>query len=356
VSLTFDLYWQNRPLRVSGEVPGRGITVLMGASGAGKTTLLRALAGLDRAAGGAVRLNGETWQADEERLPAHRRRVGMVFQGAALLPGRSVAGNLNFALARARSPLLSKSEAVRATGIEALLDRPAESLSGGERQRVALARALVTDARLLVLDEPLSALDQAARQRLIAILQRLGRELAVPLLYVTHSLEETGLLADHLLYLAENRIVAAGPARPLLSDADGPFADHAHALTPVDASVVGHDEDDCLSELAWGAQRLWVPRIGAAPGDPVRLLLHARDISLALETPPDSSILNVVSARIGAWRDLGNGHCAVALDTDTGPLLARVTRRSARTLGLAPGLDVRALVKSVALPGPGEID
>lgn len=356
MSLLFDLSCAGGRVRAQGLIPGRGITVLMGESGAGKTSLLRALTGLDREATGEIRLRDDRWLGRGLNVPVHRRRIGMVFQQAALLPGRTVAGNLDFALARSRAPLLSRDKAIEATGIGSLLPQSVESLSGGERQRVALARALVTDARLLLLDEPLAALDQSARQRLLAILQRLAGEIAIPVIYVTHSLEEAGLLADQLLYLCDGHIAAAGPARQLLTDVEGPFVAHSHALTPIAASIRRHDDRDCLTELDWGTESLWVPRLAGLPGDPVRLLLHARDISLSLETPAESSILNLVNARVDAWRDLNNGQCAVRLDTPMGPLLARVTRRSSRLLGLHAGQAVKAMIKSVALPAPAAID
>lgn len=352
MSLKFDIRLQQGAFRLeaAGQVPAGGITALIGPSGAGKSTLLRVLAGLDQGARGVVQLGDEYWLSEDSLLPAHRRRIGLVFQDGALLPHLSVAGNLDYALKRADTPRLPRDEVIALTGIQTLLDHRPQQLSGGQRQRVALARSLLTAARALLLDEPLSALDQPARQQLIGILRRLPSRIGIPVLYVSHSLEEIAQLADHALLIDEGRILTAGPLRPLLSDLTHAPARQSHALTPIDGRIRYHDADDGLTAVAWGAETLWIPRISGEPGDNVRLLLHARDISLALEHPTDSSILNSVPAQVRDWFDHGNGQCTVRLDTDTGPLLARITRRSARLLNLQPGQSLFALVKSVALP------
>lgn len=352
MSLKFDVRLQQGAfhLEAAGQVPAGGITALIGPSGAGKSTLLRVLAGLDRGARGLVHLGDECWLSDDVQVPAHRRRVGLVFQDGGLLPHLSVSGNLDYALKRAGTPRLPKDEVIALTGIQALLRHRPHQLSGGQRQRVALARSLLTEARALLLDEPLSALDQPARQQLIGILRRLPSRIGIPVLYVSHSLEEIAQLADHALLIDAGRILAAGPLRPLLSDLTQSPARQSHALTPIDGRIRHHDAVDGLTAVAWGAETLWIPRTGGEPGDNVRLLLHARDISLAHEPPTDSSILNSVPAQVRDWFDHGNGQCTVRLDTDTGPLLARITRRSARLLDLQPGQSLFALIKSVALP------
>ncbi|WP_097459846.1 molybdenum ABC transporter ATP-binding protein [Mangrovitalea sediminis] len=340
----------NFQLEAVGQVPRGGITALIGPSGAGKSTLLRVLAGLETRATGHIRLGDETWLSAEQQVPAHRRRVGLVFQDGALLPHLTVAGNLDYALKRAQKPRLARNEAISLTGIRNLLEQRPSQLSGGQRQRVALARSLVTDASVLLLDEPLSALDQQARQPLIAILRQLPTRVGIPVLYVSHSLEEVGLLADHALLIEAGRICASGGLRPLLTDLEQSQARLPHALTPIDGSIRSHDVADGLTAIAWGRETLWIPRVGGEPGDGVRLLLHARDLSLALERPSDSSILNSVPVQVLDWYDHGNGQCTVRLETETGALLARITRRSARLLDLHPGQLLFALIKSVALP------
>jgi len=349
-------------LDASFTAPERGVTAVFGASGAGKSTLLRAMAGLERG-DGRVAVGDEVWQdsAAGRFLPTHRRPLGYVFQEAVLFDHLSVAGNLGYALVRTprERRRVGLDQAVAQLGLGALLDRRPEGLSGGERQRVAMARALLRSPDQLHLDEPMSALDAPARAEILPYLERLHRELAVPVLYVSHSREEVLRLADHLVLLEGGRVAATGPLTGLGASLAlaGAAAEDDDAGTMADAVVAGHDEEYALSWLEVGGLRVTLPRVDAAPGEVRRLRFHARDVSLARHRPEATSILNVFPARVVELRPAGPSQVLAVLRlAATGggegvPLLASITRRSAAVLELAPGDEVWAQVKAVALVG-----
>lgn len=340
--------------------PATGVTALFGKSGSGKTTLLRCLAGLERPRQGLLRVAGETWQ-DSDRdlfLPVHRRPIGYVFQEPSLFDHLAVRGNLEYGWKRIRAQdrRVALDQAIDLLGIGRLVDRATAGLSGGERQRVAIARALVTSPRLLLMDEPLASLDAQSKRDILPYLERLHAELAIPVVYVSHSLKEVARLADHMLWLDEGRLHAQGPLQDLLVrfDLEQDWADEAGAV--LDTRVGEHDETDQLTALDSRCGRLWVRRVDQPPGSALRVRLPARDISLSLGPDRDSSILNVWATRIESLADAPPGQVLVRLrciaDPAAPPLLARVTRRSARQLGLAPGRPVFARIKSVALLDP----
>ena len=340
-------------LEVDLSLPGHGISALFGPSGSGKTTCLRAIAGLERAPGAYVAVGGEVWQDDAAGIfvPVHRRALGVVFQEASLFAHLSVRANLEFG--RKRVPPAERRfepEAVAALlGIDHLLERRPDRLSGGERQRVAIARALLTSPRLLLMDEPLAALDHRRKQEILPYLERLHDELSMPILYVSHSPDEVARLADHLVLLDAGRVVASGPLGETLARADLPptFADDAGVV--LDTVLEGHAEDG-LSRLAFADGVLHVGRREEAIGSRLRCRIHARDVSLALSRPPDSSIVNllpaVVTATVGTDRP---GHVLVQLRMGGTPLLARITERSRRELDIAPGRTLWVQIKGVAL-------
>jgi molybdate transport system ATP-binding protein len=336
-------------------LPDSGVTALFGHSGSGKTTCLRALAGLERFPGGYCALGSDIWQ-DEARqifVPAHRRALGMVFQEASLFPHLSVRGNLEFGQKRASTATASLSLAAVADllGIGHLLDRQPISLSGGERQRVAIGRALLTGPRILLMDEPLAALDLKRKLEILPYLERLHRELAVPVIYVSHSPDEVARLADHLVLLDAGRVVATGALNDVLARIDLPatFADDAGIV--IDASVAGQEPDE-LTRLVFDGGELLVSRRADAAGTPLRCRIHARDVSLALTPLTRSSILNCVNATVAEIGPTDTpGHVLVRLDASGTALLARITRRSATALDIRPGLAVVAQIKAVALIG-----
>jgi molybdate transport system ATP-binding protein len=335
------------------DLPGRGISALFGHSGSGKTTCLRAIAGLERAPGGYVALGDEVWQDEQHGVfvPTHRRALGYVLQEASLFPHLSVRANLEFGYRRVAPDKrrFHVDEVARMLGIDVLLARRPDRLSGGERQRVAIARALLCSPRLLLMDEPLAALDQRRKQDILPYLERLHDALSIPIVYVSHSPDEVARLADHLVLLDAGRVVASGALSETLARADLPpvFADDAGVV--LETVLEGH-EPDALSRLAFDGGVLYVGRRKEALGTRLRCRIHARDVSLALHKPPATSIVNLLPAIVTATVDTETpGHVLVQLRMGTSPLLARITARSRRELSIVPGRQVWVQIKGVAL-------
>lgn len=356
IQAKFRLDYPQFTLDFDADIPGRGVTALFGPSGSGKTTALRSVAGLIRAPGGSLVVGDETWQ-DETRgvfLPTHRRPLGMVFQDAALFPHLTILGNLNYGMKRARvTPAAAGLDAVLALlGIESFLDRMPGKLSGGERQRVAVARALLTCPRLLLMDEPLAALDLKRKLEILPYLERLRDELDIPILYVSHSPDEVAKLADHLILMDKGRIVASGPLSETLAKVDLPSAFVDDAEVVLDVIVAAHEEDN-LTRLEFDGGAILVSRRPETVGRRLRCRIHARNVSLATERHADTSILNILPATVVALGKTDTpGHVLVQLISSGGsPLLARITERSRRQLGIASGSKVWAQVKAVALLG-----
>jgi molybdate transport system ATP-binding protein len=338
-------------LDVALQLPERGVSVLFGPSGCGKTTVLRALAGLERAAG-RVALGAETWQDDTAGvfLPTHRRALGYVIQEAALFPHLTVQGNLDYGRKRSGGRAGHDGAVTELLGIAGLMQRRPATLSGGERQRVAIARALAAQPRLLLMDEPLAALDAARKAEILPYLERLHHELALPIVYVTHALDEVARLADHLVLLREGRVQAAGPVAEVLSRSDlpaGALGRPDDAGVVIEAEVIERDAAYGLARIAFDGGALWV---GDTPlGARVRARVLARDVSVARQPPQESSVINVLPVTLDSV--VTEGHTALLrLRVGAGPLLlARITRRSCEALALRPGDPLYAQVKGVAL-------
>ena len=350
-------------LDVDLHLPGRGVTALFGPSGCGKTTCLRGIAGLTRnhpnpdlarARPGRVVVNGEVWQDDAAHLwrATHERALGYVFQEASLFDHLNVRGNITYGLQRtppARRQVALE-QAVELLGIGHLMERKPQALSGGERQRVAIARALATSPRLLLMDEPLAALDAQRKAEVLPYLETLHRALDIPVLYVSHAIDEVARLASHMVLLREGRVLAQGPTGELITRLDLPLAHGDAAATVIEGTVQQHDARDHITTVGFsGGQLLLVSPTARAPGEALRLRVQARDVSLALSPPQDSSILNILPATVVAVAEDSPGQCMVALDAGATRLLARVTQRSAQALALAPGRAVFAQVKGVAI-------
>ena len=332
--------------------PPVGVTALFGPSGSGKTTLLRCIAGLERAQGW-LRVNGEPWQDEKTFMPVHKRPLGYVFQEASLFPHLSVRANLEYGLKRI-APAERKvplEQVVEWLGLGHLIERkdPAQ-LSGGERQRVAIGRALLTSPRILLMDEPLSALDSNSKREILPYLERLHRELNIPVLYVSHAMDEVARLADHLVLLEKGSVIASGALQETLARLDLPTAHFDDAGTVIEATVAQQDEKYHLTRLDFAGGQLWVGRVEQPFGTTVRARVLARDVSIATQAPQGSSINNILNARIGEIRDEGPDKVIVRMQVgEAQVLLARITRRSRDHLGLHEGLFVCAQVKSVAL-------
>lgn len=330
-----------------------GVTALFGHSGSGKTTVANAVAGLLRPDRGRIVLGGDVLLDTEQGtdLPAHRRRIGYVFQDARLFPHLTVRQNLTFGrwFAHSGAPGAEMGRITDLLGIGPLLGRRPAGLSGGERQRVALGRAILSNPRLLLMDEPLAALDDARKAEILPYLERLRDEVRLPILYVSHSMAEVARLATTVVLMEAGRVTATGPAAEILADpAMAPALGLREAGAIVTATVAAHEEDG-LTRLECSAGTLFLPRVAAPPGTALRLRILAQDVMLATARPEAISALNILAATVEDIR-IGDGPGAlVRLRTGGEPLLARVTRRSAHALDLRPGRAVFAVLKAVSV-------
>ncbi|MBF0352526.1 MAG: molybdenum ABC transporter ATP-binding protein [SAR324 cluster bacterium] len=332
-------------------IPRRGVTALFGPSGCGKTTLLRAIAGLERSPGGYLKVGDAIWQDPGQFLAPHRRQLGYVFQEPSLFAHLDVRRNIEYGLKRleARQRKVSLERAVELLGIGHLLESRPHQLSGGEQQRVAIARALAVSPAMLLLDEPLAALDTQRKQEILPYLESLHRELEIPVLYVSHSRQEVARLADHMVLLAEGRVKASGRVNELFSRLDLALAHEPDAETVIDAVVAGHDKAYGLTYIDFPGGRFAVTGKPFPVASQVRLQVLARDVSLTLEPQSKTSILNIFPATVEQLAEEGEAQITVRLNVGSVPLLSRITRKSTDDLGLKPGVAVYAQVKSVAL-------
>jgi molybdate transport system ATP-binding protein len=338
-------------------VPATGISALFGPSGSGKTTVLRCMAGLHRLRDGVCTIGGDVWQDRTTFRPAYKRPVGYVFQEASLFPHLSVRRNLLFGAPRRRqvSPATQKhfNEVIDLLGLADLLERSPQNLSGGERQRVAVGRALLSEPKLLLMDEPLSALDRQTKNEILPFLERLHASLSLPVIYVSHDIAEVERLADNLVLMQAGRVVAAGRFNEVLSNPALPLALTKEAAVSLDAVVRAYDAKYGLATLEVDGGRFTVPIASAPIGSRRRLTIAASNVSLAREPPHATTVLNILPTVILSATPAGEHEIVVllALGTEaTGTrLLARVTRRSWDDLGLAINMMVYAQVKGVAL-------
>ncbi|GAB4290604.1 MAG: molybdenum ABC transporter ATP-binding protein [Thiohalomonadaceae bacterium] len=354
IQARFRLRYPAFTLDVDLDLPGRGVTALFGHSGSGKTTLLRLIAGLAHTPDGYLAMKGDIWQDGRSCLPTHRRPLGYVFQEASLFPHLSAGGNLEYGMKRSAERLdaAALDHVIDLLGIGHLLERKPDQLSGGERQRVAIARALAIKPRLLLMDEPLSALDLKRKQEILPYLERMHDELEIPVLYVTHSPDEVARLADHLVLLEDGKALAAGPIKEVMTRLDLPLARDEAAESIIETVVAGHDDKYNLTYLDYRGGRFAVGRLQRKTGKPARVRIHARDVSIALNEHRDSSIVNILRATVQELAPLNDWQTAVRLGLGPEaaiPLIARITRRSADLLELVPGKVVYAQVKSVVL-------
>lgn len=330
-----------------------GVGAVFGPSGSGKTTLLRTIAGLERSARGTVRLDAEAWQDDPAGifLPPHRRSVGFVFQDTRLFPHLSVRSNLGYGLRRTppRERRFSLEEVSHLLDLDALLERRPLALSGGERQRVAIGRAVLTSPRLLLMDEPLASLDAGRKEEILPFIERLAGGLGIPILYVSHAIDEVSRLASTLVLLWDGRILATGPIEDVTSRLDlRPYVGMLDAGAVLRAVVRGHDAAFGLTRLGFRGGELVIPHLDLPPGTPVNALVRSRDVALSLDPPGNTSILNVLEGRVLEISEEPGPQVHVLLDVGS-PLWARIMRKSIDDLGLVPGKTVYALLKAVAI-------
>lgn len=327
-----------------------GLTVLFGRSGSGKSTVINAVAGLLTPDDGRITVEDQTL-LDHSRgidLPPHRRGLGYIFQEGRLFPHMTVRQNLMFSRWFRKSRRSDFGEVVDMLGIGALLDRRPGALSGGEKQRVAIGRALLGDPRIILADEPLAALDEPRKAEILPYFERLRDEVAVPILYVSHSATEVARLATTVVTLENGRVTGQGPATGILGDP---------MLTPLGARAAGavlettvkRHHDDGLTELQAGGMTLFVPRVAQRVGQPLRIRIAAQEVILARQRPEGLSALNILPGQVVKIREGAGPGALVSVATPAGTILARITQRSARELGLGEGVACHAIVKSVAI-------
>ncbi len=332
---------------------GAGITALFGRSGAGKTTLLNVIAGLARPERGRVAVGGRML-FDSARgidVPPHARRVGYVFQEGRLLPHLTVRHNLVYGrFFSRRKTSLGFENTIRLLGIGHLLERRPETLSGGEKQRVAIGRALLANPEILLFDEPLASLDAPRKAEILYYVERLRDEVGIPIVYVSHSLEEVVRLADTVVLMSEGRVLATGPVRDMASRIElRPYLGRQEGGAVIEARVAAQDLENGLARLEFAGGALEIPDVEALPGELVRVRVRARDVSLALSRPSGLSIRNVLAGTVVSLGHEEGPSMDVQLDLRGTPLIARITRKSARELDLRAGLEIYALIKSVSI-------
>ncbi|EOC0264210.1 molybdenum ABC transporter ATP-binding protein ModC [Cronobacter dublinensis] len=349
LELNFTQVLGNHRLTVNETLPGSGITAVFGVSGAGKTSLINAISGLTRPQHGRIVLNDRVLSDTETDifLPPEKRRIGYVFQDARLFPHYKVRGNLKYGMAKEMAAQFDK--LVTLLGIEPMLDRLPGTLSGGEKQRVAIGRALLTAPELLLLDEPLASLDVPRKRELLPYLQRLAREINIPMLYVSHSLEEILHLADKVLVLEQGEVKAFGSLEDIWgSSVMNPWLPPEQQSSVLKVTVLEHHPHYAMTALALGDQHLWVSRIEKPLQTPLRIRIQASDVSLVLQPPLQSSIRNIVRARVAQCYD-DNGQVEVQLEVGSRTLWARISPWARDELAIKPGLWLYAQIKSVSI-------
>ncbi|MBM4207327.1 MAG: molybdenum ABC transporter ATP-binding protein [Gammaproteobacteria bacterium] len=353
ITAQFQLAFPGFHMDIALSLPSSGISVIYGESGSGKTTLLRCMAGLERPKHGYFGVNGQIWQDSRTNrfIPTHRRNLGYVFQDANLFPHLTVLGNLEFGYKRAATKHNRShfDHIVRFLSLDTILQRTPERLSGGERQRVAIARALVLNPDILLMDEPLASLDINRKREVMPYLLKLQQEFVTPVIYVTHSQREVMQLADYLVILKRGRVQANGSLMEMLSKPEFPFEQEVDAVSVWQGVVKSHDPEYQLSCIDVGGITLNVPLVKAEIGAQIRVLLQARDVSISLQAPMQTSIINVLPAKITGLDADRTGNTTVSLRCGANTLLALITRKSAHQLALAEGMPCFAQIKGVSL-------
>ena len=333
-------------------IPGQGITAIFGESGSGKTSLLRCIAGLEKTASGYLNVNGERWQNAAVFVPTHKRSLGYVFQEASLFAHLTALGNLRYAIKRnhqaPNSALLW--QVISVMGIEGILSQLPEHLSGGERQRVAIARALLSEPKLLLMDEPLASLDMARKLEILPYLERIRSSFNIPILYVSHAVDEIVRLADHAVIMRQGKVIAQGGITQLFSRADLPLGVSNELGAILECKVMERDKQWHLMRVAFNGGELWLPNVENKQNNTQRIRVLASDVSLTLTPHTDSSILNVLSGKIvEIINDQVPAMLLVRLKVGESYLLARLTQKSLQKLALTSGKSVWIQIKSAAI-------
>lgn len=329
------------------------VTALFGPSGAGKTSLINMIAGLVPPQRGYITIDGDVLCDTRQNihLPPHRRQAGYVFQESRLFPHYTVAGNLTYGRNRKGDapPLAGFDDIVSVLNLGGLLKRRPANLSGGERQRVAIGRALLSNPRFLLMDEPLASLDLARKAEIMPLIEQIRSLCRIPILYVSHAVDEILRLADRMVLIEQGSISATGTVEEVFSRLDlRQTVGQEDAGAVLRVRVAGHDTAFALTELGFAGGRLFVPQIDAPPGSDLRVRILARDVALSLSAPDDASMLNILPATITQISAPHGPYVEIGLDAGA-PLIARLTRKSQARLGLVPGKQVFALIKTVSI-------
>jgi molybdate transport system ATP-binding protein len=354
IQAQFEHRYGDFKLHIDVQLPAAGMSVIVGHSGSGKTTLLRCIAGLERASQGFLSVADDCWQDSQKNffIPPYQRAVGYVFQEANLFEHLTVQGNLNYGFKRklAMHSQISMDAIIELLGIEKLLTRFPENLSGGEKQRVAIARALATSPKVLLMDEPLAALDFKRKQTFLAFLSTLPTTLGIPIIYVTHSQQELAKLADYVLVMSAGHVLASGDLSTVLTATDLPIAQEAQqAFVVWQTHVIAHETAFHLTHVVFEGGRLSLPQLDLAIGDAVRVQIYARDVSISLTLPVQSSILNVLTAHIDSLLPSSNGQTLLQLRLGAEKLLAYISLKSTQQLNLQVGMYVYVQIKGTSV-------
>lgn len=342
-------------LELKMSLPSKGVTAIFGPSGSGKTSLLRAISGLDFHANNKVSFNNATWQDCLDSTPVHQRGLAYVFQEPSLFAHLNVLQNLEYAFNRAseKEPKFTIESVVEHLNLTELLGRHVGALSGGERQRVAIGRALCSSPKLLLMDEPLAALDRKTKRQLLSLLDSICRQWSLPIIYVSHSLDEVARLADELVLLEQGRVKAQGDIQSMLSSLDYSLARDPQAESVIISTLVSNDERFGLRELSSPIGPIVVPYEASQNdlliGDQVRVLIAARDVSITLVRQQNTSVLNIFEGEIESFIADDGCQLTVKVMINEVPLLARITKKSMSLLNLSVGDTVFLQAKSVAL-------
>lgn len=345
------LHQQTR-LDVDVSFPSQGITVIFGHSGSGKTSLLRCIAGLEKPDIGQLQVNGDNWQSEHRFLPTHKRPIGYVFQEASLFPHLTAAQNIQYAVKRSQQSRSASLEdkVLSILGIESCMQRLPNELSGGERQRVAIARALLVQPKLLLMDEPLVSLDEKRKQEILPYLECIRSEFDIPVLYVTHAMNEVARLANHTVVLEKGKVLAQGSASEVFSrtELSDDFGSELGGI--FEGKIIQRDYDWNLTKVTFSGGDLWIMDVDYEIGTELTVRILSSDVSISLSSHADSSILNRLPATvIDIKQSAADSLSWVKLLVGKDHVVARITRRSAHQLGLRSGMEVWAQIKSTAI-------
>ena len=336
------------------DIPARGVLGIFGHSGSGKTTLLRCIAGLEKNVSGHITFNGNTWLSDEQHVSSQARNTGYIFQDSRLFPHLSVEANLEYGAKR--SPVtgtgsIDKQHLLALLNIEHLLSRRPHQLSGGEKQRVAMARALLKNPQLMLMDEPLASLDERHKQEILPFLDSLHEALSIPMLYVSHNLDEVSRFCDHILLMEQGNVLFDGSVHDALVSPQSPLSRAENAAAILEGTIVKQEKYIHLSTVQTSnGNRLLIQGLATA-GKHVRIRIQARDISLTRTVATDTSILNIIPGTISTIIEEKDAHLLLQIDSHGDILLARITRKSYQDLELQPGQNIYMQIKAVSIRG-----